>query len=98
MASALAGDHGTLRSFPLAPLDHGLVMRVQKEVREKLEEVLPHQERHVEGQAAYAGLAAVAREAGGTDAAERVQRVLAQAPVEAGSRGTLGDILFTPWK
>lgn len=79
-----------------APLDHGLVVRAQEEVREELEEILPHQEGDIEGQAAYVGLAAAAREARGAEAAEGVRRVLAQASVEAGVRGTLVHVLVTP--
>lgn len=42
------------------------------------------------------GLAAAAREARGAEAAEGVRRVLAQASVEAGVRGTLVHVLVTP--
>jgi acid stress-induced BolA-like protein IbaG/YrbA len=80
----------------LAPPHHGLIVHLQEEVRENLEEVLPQQERHIEGQAAYIQLAALASEGHPAEALEPVQQVLAQTPVQAGVRGTLINVFFTP--
>lgn len=87
---------GTSIIILFTPLDHGLIIHAQNEVRKKLEEVLPEQEGDIEGEAAYVQLTARASEGQITDALELVQQVVALASIEAGIGGTLINVVFTP--
>lgn len=80
--------------FP--PLHHGLIIHAQDEVREKLEEILPEQERHVKGEAAYIQLTARAREGHIADALELVGQVVALTTVQARVGGALVHVPLAP--
>lgn len=82
----------------LTPLNNWLIIHAQNEVGKKLEEILPEQERHIEGEAAYVYLTAFAGKGHITEALESVEKVLAEASVEARIRGALINVLFTPCK
>lgn len=86
----------TLIIFLSTPLYDWLIVHAQNEVGQELKEVLPQYEGHIKGKVAYIQLAALTREGHITDALESIEQVPAQASMEAGSRSTLIDVLFTP--
>lgn len=78
-----------------SPVDHRIVIKVQDEVRDQLEEVLPEQNGHVKVNVAYVDLAIVPGETHFTHTVVLVNEVSTVAPVQAGVGLALIHLLLT---